>query len=338
LHWLSELRLLYPCKIYLSFIRATESLVTWVKRMNLENDFKGLVSEMVACVAAENPMHKKNLELALARISAEESEQLGRYIAYCINSGLSIPYLVESYLTLVYDTLKEQIYFQKHGKYRHSCYEDVANDVYLNEQYMAKYMYGLALALYLWPGLLEIFRFFSRTLPRDKRGRYLEVGPGPGTNMMFAMQMTSYDSFYGIDISETSIKMTKSIIEYSLPKARAAYELERNDFLSAAPPHDKYACIVMGEVLEHVEQPSLFLRKITEMARDDAFIFVTTCINTPAIDHIYLFESTEQVAQMIRDSGLRIQNELVLPYEGMSLENCMKERLPVNVAYVLAKQ
>jgi 2-polyprenyl-3-methyl-5-hydroxy-6-metoxy-1,4-benzoquinol methylase len=306
--------------------------------MNHERNYNELVNELVACVAVENPMHKRNLEQALARISAEESEQLGRYIAYCIDSGLSIPYLVESYLTLVYDTLKEQIYFQKHRKYRHSCYDDVANDVYLNQQYMAKYMYGLAIALYLWTGLLEIYRFFSRTLPRNQRGIYLEIGPGPGINMMFAMQVSSYDSFYGIDISETSIKMTKSIIEYSIPKTRAAYELEQIDFLSATPPRDKYACIVMGEVLEHVEQPDLFLRKITEMARDDAFIFVTTCINTPAIDHIYLFESTEQVAQMIRKSGLRIQNELVLPYEGMSLEDCMKERLPVNVAYVLAKQ
>ena len=306
--------------------------------MNPDDDYSGLVSQMVACVAAENPMHKRNLELALTHISAEESEQLGRYIAYCIDSGLSIPYLVECYLTLVYDTLKEQIYFQKHGIYRHSCYEDVANDVYLNDQYMARYMYGLALALYLWPNLLEIYRFFTRNLPRDKSGRYLEVGPGPGVNMMFAMQMTSYDSFYGIDISETSIRMTKSIIEYSIPKTEAVYELEQNDFLSASPPRDKYACIVMGEVLEHVEQPERFLRKITEMASDDAFIFVTTCVNTPAIDHIYLFESTEQVAQMIGDSGLRIENELVLPYNGMSLENCMKERLPVNVAYVLAKQ
>ena len=297
-----------------------------------------MVNDLVACVVAESPMHKRSLDIALARISTEEMEHLGRYIVYCLDSGLSIPYLAECYLTIVYDTLKEQIYFQKHGKYRHSCYRDVAQDVYLNEQYMACYMYGLALTLYLWPNHLEIYRFFSRTLPRSTKGRYLEVGPGHGANMMFAMRMAAYDSFHGIDISETSIKMTRSIIEHNIPMAQAKYVLEQKDFLSTHPSVDKYAGIVMGEVLEHVEQPTLFLQKIAEMARDDAYIFITTCINAPAIDHIYLFESAEQVGKMIEDSGLRIQNELVLPYDGMPMDDCVKKRLPVNVAYVLVKQ
>jgi 2-polyprenyl-3-methyl-5-hydroxy-6-metoxy-1,4-benzoquinol methylase len=264
-------------------------------------------------------------------------ERLDHYIAYCIDAGLSVPYLAECYLTIAYDTLKEQVYFQKHGKYRHSCYRDVAQDVYLNEPYMAKYMYGLALTLYLWPRHLEIYRFFSNTLPRSTKGRYLEVGPGHGANMMLAMQLTAYDSFHGIDISETSIKMTQSIIEYNIPKARSLCILEHLDFLSAPLPSEKYACIVMGEVLEHVEQPTHFLSKAAEIARDDAYIFVTTCINTPAIDHIYLFDSSEHVKEMIEESGLKIRNELILPYEGMSLTECMNKHLPVSVAYVLVK-
>jgi 2-polyprenyl-3-methyl-5-hydroxy-6-metoxy-1,4-benzoquinol methylase len=282
-------------------------------------------------------MHKRHFELALAGISAEEMVRLDHYIAYCIDAGLSVPYLAECYLTIAYDTLKEQVHFQKYGKYRYSCFRDVAQDVYLNEPYMAKYMYGLALTLYLWPRHLEIYRFFANTLPRTTKGRYLEVGPGHGANMMLAMQVTAYDSFHGIDISETSIKMTQSIIEYNIPKARSLYKLEHLDFLTAHPPSEKYAGIVMGEVLEHVEQPTLFLSKAAEMARDDAYIFVTTCINTPAIDHIYLFESSEQVMEMIEESGLKIRNELILPYEGMSLAECMKKHLPVSVAYVLGK-
>jgi hypothetical protein len=73
------------------------------------------------------------------------------------------------------------------------------------------------------------------------------------------------------------------------------------------------------------------------MARDDAHIFVTTCINTPAVDHIHLFESSEQIMEMIAACGLRVRNELVLPYEMMPLDECMSKRLPVSVAYVLGK-
>ncbi len=305
--------------------------------MNISNNSSSVVHELVSCIVAQSPVHKRHLDLALAYISADEMAQLDHYIAYCVNAGLSVTYLAECYLTIAYDTLKEQVYFQKHGKYRYSCFSDVAEGVYLNEPYMEKYMYGLALTLYLWPRHLDIYRFFSNTLPRTTRGKYLEVGPGHGANMMLAMQLTSYDSFHGIDISETSIKMTQSIIEYNIPKASSLCILEHMDFLSAHPSSEKYASIVIGEVLEHVEQPTLFLSKAAEMARDDAYIFVTTCINTPAIDHIYLFESTEQVVELIEESGLNIRDELVLPYEGMSLAECMNKKLPVSVAYVLGK-
>ena len=93
----------------------------------------------------------------------------------------------------------------------------------------------------------------------------------------------------------------------------------------------------MGEVLEHVEQPEVFLRRIAELATDDAFIFITTCINAPAVDHIYLWRTTDELEEMIEASGLSIVEPLRLPYEGKSLEDSREERLPINVAYVLAK-
>ena len=305
--------------------------------MSIHNQQSAAVNELVSCIGELNPVHKKHLALALEQISIEEMEGLDRYIAYCAKTGLSVPYLAECYLTIVFDTLREQVYFKKHGHYRHACFRDVADDVYLNESYMEKYMYGLALTLYLWPRHLGIYRYFLKTLPRTSRGKYLEIGPGHGANMMLAMQVTSYDSFHGIDISKTSIDMTRNIIEYNIPQARHKYTLEQLDFLSARPPQEKYACIVMGEVLEHVEQPAEFLTTAAEMARDDAHIFVTTCINTPAVDHIYLFETSRQITRMIEECGLRVRDELVLPYEGMPLDACMAARLPVSVAYILGK-
>jgi 2-polyprenyl-3-methyl-5-hydroxy-6-metoxy-1,4-benzoquinol methylase len=92
----------------------------------------------------------------------------------------------------------------------------------------------------------------------------------------------------------------------------------------------------MGEVLEHVEQPELFLRRIAELAADDAFIFITTCINAPAVDHIYLWRTTDELEDMIRDSGLSIVEPLRLPYEGKTLEESRDQQLPINVAYVLS--
>jgi len=110
------------------------------------------------------------------------------------------------------------------------------------------------------------------------------------------------------------------------------------DFLSADLPPGGFDAIIMGEVLEHVEQPEKFMKQIHRLAKEDAYIFITTCVDAPVVDHIYLFENTKQIADLFMRCGLKIKEELFLPYEGKTLEESFAQRLPVSVAYVLQKQ
>jgi 2-polyprenyl-3-methyl-5-hydroxy-6-metoxy-1,4-benzoquinol methylase len=184
-----------------------------------------------------------------------------------------------------------------------------------------------------------MFRFLKETLPTNKKGKYLEIGPGHGFFITTAMEKTSYDSFLGVDISETSIGQTKALTDhYRKGKPRKNLELKCADFLSAADlPESGFDAIVMGEVLEHVERPDLFMKRIRDLAKDDAYIFITTCIDAPVVDHIYLFTNTQEIADLFKSCGLSIVKELFLPYEGRSLEESFARRLPVSVAYVLKR-
>lgn len=295
------------------------------------------ISTLSAAILEQNPMHRSFLTAALSNVTAEELDHLDRYIDFCVKRGLTIDYLAECYLTIVGDTLREQIYFQKHKKYRYSSFDEVAKGVYFNEEYMSFYMYGLALTSFLWPNHLSMFRFFRDTIPAGKKGSYLEIGPGHGYYLMTAMQRSSYDSFTGVDISETSIAQTRALIEHFTGGSPKKYELRCMDFLQCDLPDASFDAVVMGEVLEHVEQPDLFLKQIARIAKKDAYIFVTTCINAPAVDHIYLFKDPAQLERLFSACGLRISKELIKPYEGKTLQESLDQSLAINVAYVLEK-
>jgi 2-polyprenyl-3-methyl-5-hydroxy-6-metoxy-1,4-benzoquinol methylase len=288
-------------------------------------------------IHARNPMHYRFVSHAIQQLTADEQTRLAQYIAFCRAQGVSDARLTESYLTIVNDTLREQARFRKEKRYRFSTFAEVADSVYFDDDYMSRYMYGLAVSSFLWPNHLDLFRFFQRTLPTAKPGRYLEIGPGHGYFLMTAMRLGAFDDFLAVDISETSINQTRALIGHFAPDLAARAQLQTMDFLDSDLPSGGFDAVVMGEVLEHVEQPSAFLDQIRRVAADDAHIYLSTCINAPAVDHITLFRDPQELERLFAASGLAIADELIRPYEGKTLEQSLAGLLPINVAYVLRK-
>jgi len=298
-----------------------------------------LVYDLVFKISKNQPFHSKFLYSAVDNLNFTELDNFEAYLNFLNKSGKDMGYISNCYKTIVKDTINEQLYFSQNKKYRFNKFKDVAENVYFNDEYMNCYMYGLGITSYLWPNHLEILRFFQKNIPKNKYGNYLEVGPGHGCFFLFSINKSKFDKFIGIDISKSSIQQTKEITHYFVPKEKQnkikLYEL---DFLTCAELVDNnYDAIVMGEVLEHVEKPELFLRRIFHLAKEKSYIFITTCINAPAVDHIYLWRDIETLETLINKSGFKIINSLVLPYENKTIEQCKVESLPINVAYILEK-
>ena len=127
---------------------------------------------------------------------------------------------------------------------------------------------------------------------------------------MTAMERSSFDHFIGVDISETSIARTSALIECFGQGGKKSFDLRCMDFLECDLPEAGFDAVVMGEVLEHVERPDVFLEQIARIAKKGGHIFVTTCINATAVDHIFLFKDTQQ----------------------------LEKHLAINVAYVLGEK
>lgn len=295
------------------------------------------VQELTDTIVRINPLQKGFIEESVTDVLSHEMRDLEAYVEFAMSAGLDIAYLSECYDLIVKDTLREQLYFQRHGRYRYSTFDEVANSVYFNAEYMRKYMHGLAITAYLWPNHRALHRFFIDAVPEGQSGRYLEVGPGHGVFMMCAMRKSGYESFEGIDISPTSVEMTRTLLGSGCFGDFHSYEIVEQDFFATEIEPGTYSAVVMGEVLEHVEDPGRFLRQIHTVAAADAFIFITTPINAPAIDHIYLFESLEDIEKLVEAADLKVRDKLLTPYPGMSVEESIEQKLPVNVAMVLEK-
>lgn len=297
----------------------------------------GAPEQLIASILGRNRMQKNFLAASLRSMSAADAAMFDWYLDYCLTRGLALEFLAEAYDLFVRDTVKEQLYFSRCKRYRYGSLTEVQDRVYLQPEYMRKYMYGLALSSFLWPNHREMNRFFESSLPRGKRGAYLEVGPGHGFLFMRAMRVTSYDSYEAVDLSPTSVELTETLIGRQSFDSPKEYRVHVADFLEMEADR-QYDAIVLGEVLEHVETPARFLHQVAAVSHAESYIYLSTCLNAPEIDHISLFSNIDQLRVMIRTAGLAIRRELLVPYPGVSLDEAASHDLPVNIAFELRRQ
>ncbi len=297
-----------------------------------------IIAKLSEEIIEKYPMHQGFLENSLKELGQTEQKELETYVRFMMTQGHDLDFIASSYVLITLDTLRETVWFQKNGKYRHDSFSSVANDVYFNPEYMRKYMIGLAVSGYIWPQIAALRRHFFEHLPQKVHAHYLEIGPGHGAYFDAVMRTRSFEGYLGIDISETSCDLTRTFIQHRHGELPDNVEIRNCDFLQDDLSDRQYGAIVMGEVLEHVEEPQQFLHRIAELADSDTHIHITTCINAPAIDHIYLYRSIDEVDAQVAEAGLAICDRLVVPYSGKTLAESEADELALNVAYVLKKK
>jgi hypothetical protein len=93
----------------------------------------------------------------------------------------------------------------------------------------------------------------------------------------------------------------------------------------------------MGEVLEHVEQPFAMMKQIYKLLDEHGLAFITTVINAPTIDHIYLFETIESVLNMAKEAGFQVIEYRCETAGGIKLEKAIKKKQAITIAMFLGK-
>jgi SAM-dependent methyltransferase len=299
--------------------------------------------KIVKSVIKQSPFQRKKLQAYLAGRDVnffEEAELFASsYSDYLGSTDIPMDFAVSAYLEMCRNMMQCQVEFMKTGKYTVTEHDDAFVDVYSNEKKMKSYMIGLAISQFLWPTHYEMYKFFGDAI--NKYGgnvkSYLEIGPGHGLFLNKALgHLKHCKDIAAVDISPISIGITKSIIEF-FHKGRFPIDFRNQDVLHFSST-EKYDFITMGEVLEHVTYPEKLLFKLYSMLATNGRVFISTCVNAPAIDHIYHFKDISEIIDMVEKCGFNIESDLVLPVENLPMETIVAQKIAINYCAILRRE
>jgi SAM-dependent methyltransferase len=303
----------------------------------------GRFSHIVAMVTGRSGLQKKKILQDLAARDAEffaEAEEFAvSYGGYLESQRIPLEYAVEAYLEMCRNMMKCQIEFMKTGCYTVSGHDQAFDAVYGNEERMKSYMIGLAISQFLWRTHYEMFCCLRGAVKRycPAAGSYLEIGPGHGLFLKEAVAaLPGSAEVVAVDISPVSMGITRSIMAHFFPEATRIEYRTGDMLLIDATGH--YDFITMGEVLEHVNYPDKLLQKLHALLNADGRAFVSTCVNAPAIDHVYHFRTVDEIRSLIAACGLEIEEERVLPVENLPMADIVERKITINYCAILKRK
>lgn len=296
-----------------------------------------LIDQVLTGILQKLPGQTFSIKKMCRLWTAEEKERFEQELEY-LSEKYAIDTIVEGYVYFTGTVINETKYFQEHGSYRYSSFDEVNRNVYANEKNMTLYMLGLSLAEYLWETTLRIHRFFEKEIRNTYGDCYLEIGPGHGKYFSEAYELGHFKRYVGIDISQTAIAMTESYMkrQKSNQSSSKDYTLICQDVVSW-DTHERYDFIVIQEVLEHLEDPLGMLKKLRELLSVDGTAYALMPICAPSAQHIFLFRDTTHVRELVGKAGLEIVKEEYVTANSVSIETAEKKKLPINACLIVKK-
>jgi len=297
--------------------------------------------EVLNIIYQKLPMQEKKINLLFKEFPQMEldlEEFLSNYKKFMELENISIEDIANAYLDMleqVFFCRKEFIYT---GKYYIENQNIAFENIYNNEKVMTNYMLALALSQFLWKHHYQIFNYYKSIVQNfTNSSNILEVGSGHGLFLLEILkQNENLNDIDVVDISKSSIRMTQNILKTMKSDYLSKISFYNYD-INLYNTDKKYDFITMGEVLEHVNDPLSILKSLFILLNHDGELFITTCANCPAIDHVYLFNNIEEVRSLIKQAGFRIKSELIAPSTNKSEKYLEKNKVDISYAALLTK-
>lgn len=230
--------------------------------------------------------------------------------------------------------LPEEEFFRRNDRYRLSSFEDALREVYANAPFMSRYMNGLLLSDVFWSNhasALDAYRNdYLPLIPNG--GKHLEVGPGHGLLLAFAVLAGNIGDVEAWDVSKASLAQAGRALDVLGVEGTVA--LREQNIFDAGDAPGGYSSIVISEVLEHLEDPLAALKILYDLTEPGGYLWVHVPANSPAPDHLYLINTPEEADELVTQAGYEIKLSTPFPMSGATLERARKQKLAISCTII----
>ena len=129
----------------------------------------------------------------------------------------------------------------------------------------------------------------------EARGpRVLDVGCGDG--ILEVLLARRGIRVTGVDIDSDALQFARQLIEAEPDEVRSRVELVNGDFMKGQPVNGLFETVVLGELLNHLDDPGVMLDRVLEHLRPGGRVVVTTPFGShPREDHGSTFYLTHLI-------------------------------------------
>jgi SAM-dependent methyltransferase len=236
------------------------------------------------------------------------------------------------YIKFALDGMLLQKRFDKARIYEPKSYEQAAEEVYQNERYMhTLYLPGIYLSHFLWRHhYLQHQHYAQKFAPLLKKhgGKtFYDVGVGTGFYSREMLLAVPGMQGQGFDLSRFALDYTARMVKAF--GAGDRYKINLQDIIEN-PPAD---FVINVEVLEHLPDPVTFLKALNKMLAPGGLGMITAAVTAPNADHIYLYNSVDEVAAQVREAGFKVIEQI----EDAAYEPKPGQTVPKNACVFVTK-
>jgi 2-polyprenyl-3-methyl-5-hydroxy-6-metoxy-1,4-benzoquinol methylase len=293
------------------------------------------VTRLAAAQLAVWPDHGPFIEKRLAAVAEDQRTFLDSLAGQVLQlAGDELAHYAQDYRWTCELLLEEEFHFRRTGRYRLTRFSDAAAEIYDRPEIVERYMNGLLLSQIWWPNHTDVLQYFADVFLTSNREGYdhLEIGPGHGLFLLHAARDPRCARANGWDVSAASVEATRRTL--AALNAEAGITLETRDLFAPGTGTEMFDSIVLSEVLEHLETPERALAVVRDLLRPGGRVFVNVPVNSPAPDHIFLWNEPEEIVSLVSTAGFDVEAARFYPAAGVTEAQARRRKMTISCAVI----